>query len=261
MTGPATWQEDLQWYRDHQTTEQIGFNPNGMCLKVCRTSRRVGPKYLTARECMNATPEKFRVYKVRDLRRGMKLYFADPTDSNTADHVVTMIGRVKGFDWDDLNDVLVETNSVKDGELVVVRATYFFEHWGDRFQFGAFWINDVELDYAGYKKDQKPVRADAARINNFRASGNEWDVKILDRAIAAGRRDLLHTVETIETIVDQLPKDRQSDSRIKEFRKRFKDNRVLKMSLLNGAVDDGRTGTVKQVRDDLRAAIKSVLYR
>lgn len=254
-----SWKEDLEWYETHQTESQIGFDPDGMCLKVCRTSRDVGSKYLTAAECRDATPKEFRHYKVRDLRKGMKLYFGDPNDSNTADHIVTMIGRVKGFDWDDLNDVLVETNSVKSGELVVVRGTYFKQHWNDDFQFGANWINGVELDYAGQKKIEKPKQPEPApghRVDKFRQSGNKWDVKFLDRS---KRPDLLAKVGDIENLVEYLPDE--GDSLVSDFKKTFEEDRVLDMHLLNEAVKNGRTGTVKNVRDDLRTLIKSVIFK
>lgn len=252
-----TWQEDLQWYKTHQTAAQIGFDPDGMCLKVCRTSRGVAPKYLTAKQCQDAVPKKYRHTRVRDLRKGMKLFFDDPRDSNTSGHIVTMIGRVKGFDWDDLNDVLVETNSVKAGELVVVRATYFLQHWGDPFVFGANWINGAILDYAGSKQQDKPKPDTAPRVQNFRESGNEWNVNILDRS---PRRDIAAKVEAIEKAVASLPDD-SGDSLVKEFKDTFNDRRVLRMSLLNQAVTNGRVGSVLKVRNDLRTLIKSVLVR
>lgn len=259
------WRGDLEWYRTHQTTREIGFNPNGMCLKVCRTSRLIGPKYLTAKQCQDAVPHRLRITRVRDLRKGMKLFFDEAGDSNTAGHIVTMIGRVKGGDWDSLDDVLVETNSVKDGELVVVRASYFKKWWGDSFQFGAGWINGVELDYPGWKTDgigeevePKPEPDMAPRIQNFRESGNDWNVNILDRAIAAGRKDLKPKVKAIEEAVADLPDDIQ-DENVQEFKETFKKRRVLKMTLLNEASQDSRKTRVRARRDELRAIIKSVL--
>lgn len=253
------WKGDLEWYEQHQTTAEIGFNPDNMCLKVCRTSRDVGSKYLTAKECQDAVPQEFRHYRVRDLRKGMKLFFDDPNDSNAAGHIVTMVGRVKGFDWDELNDVLVETNSVVSGQLVVVRATYFYKHWGDAFQFGANWINGVPLDYAGSKR--KEHQELGPRVEKFRDSGNNWNVRYLDRAVANGRRDMEPKVKRIEELVAALPDDAADDSLVREFKQTFRKDRVLKMRLLNEAVDNGRTGTVKEIRDELRAAIKSVLIR
>lgn len=262
-----TWQEDLQWYDTHQTTSQIGFNPDGMCLKVCRTSRDVPSKYMTAKECQDAVPKEFRIYRVRDWRKGMKLYVDDPNDSNTAGHIVTIVGRVKGFDWDDPNDVIVETNSVVAGQLVRVRATYFTQHWGDKIQFAAPWINGVELDYPGWKTDgigkevaPKPTADTSPRIQNFRESGNSWNVNILDRAVElGGRRDVAPKIKEIEAAVASLPDDLK-DARVDEFKETFKEDRVLKMALLNDYMADHPNAVrVKAGRDRLRTAIKSVL--
>jgi hypothetical protein len=258
------WKGDLAWYQSHQTTAQIGFNPDGMCLAVCRTSRDIGPRYSSAKQAQDNTPKEFRVYRIRDLRRGMKIFIDDPNDSNKFGHIVTMAGRVKGFQWDDPNDILVWTNSVSSGRLVLVRLTYFKEHWGDSFQFGAFWLNGQEFDYPGWKHDGKgkdidPIKADhAPRIDNFRDSGPKWDVKILDRALASGRIDLKPKIHAIEKAVKGLPEDRK-DTRVNQFTDRFEKDRVLDMKLLDDAVTDGRMSLVKAQRDDLRAAIKSVL--
>ncbi len=258
------WKGDLEWYRTHQTTAQIGFNPDGMCLAVCRTSRDIGPRYASAKSAQDNTPKEFRVYRIRDLRKGMKIFVDDPNDSNKFGHIVTMAGRVDGFQWDDPNDILVWTNSVVSGRLVLVRLTYFKEHWGDSFQFGAFWLNGVEFDYPGWKHDGKgkevdPIVADhAPRIDNFRDSGPKWDVKILDRAVKAGRVDLKPKIHAIEQAVRGLPEDRK-DTRVNQFEDRFDKDRVLDMKLLDDAVTDGRMSLVKTQRDALRAAIKSVL--
>lgn len=248
------WQGDLEWYRTHQTAAQIGFNPDGMCLKVCRTSRDIGPMFATAKQAQDNTPKEHRVYKVRDLRKGMKIFFDDPNDSNKAGHIVTMIGRAKGFDWDDLNDVLVETNSVVSGQLVVVRATYFKEHWGDDFQFGATWLNGQVLDVPA-KKPAKP--AQPSRLENFWDTRPEWDVKILDRV---ARSDVSAIVSRVEKAVEDLPDDKD-DSRVEKFKDRFAKDRVLDMRLLNQAVADGRTGRVKSARDRINAALKKLPRR
>jgi hypothetical protein len=148
------FQAVLEWYRTHQTASQIGFDPDGMCLKICRTAAGKPAVYPSAVEAQRATPQQHRVHKVRDLRRGMVLYYDHPSDSNPFGHIVTMIGRVKGANPDSLHDILVETNSVKANEVVVVRGDYFPQHWGDPFVFGATWLNGSEIDYAGRTKPQ-----------------------------------------------------------------------------------------------------------
>lgn len=153
------FREVLQWYRTHQTAAQIGFDPDGMCLKICRTAAGKPATFPSAVLAQRGTPEKYRVHKVRDLRRGMVLYYDHPSDSNPFGHIVTMIGRVKGANPDSLHDVLVETNSVKANEVVVVRGDYFPQHWGDPFVFGATWLNGSEIDYAGRTKPTPPPPA------------------------------------------------------------------------------------------------------
>ena len=244
------WRGALEWYRKNNTAAQIGFNPDGMCLKVCRTARDIPARYLTAKEAQDATPKEHRVYRVRDLRKGMFLFFDDPNDSNKAGHIVTMIGRVKGFDWDNLDDVLVETNSVVRGRLVVVRATYFTRHWGDPFQFGATMLNGYEIDYP---------QPGNTRVKRFKRSGPRFDVRLLDDAIKKGHRsDLRRYVSQIEDAVSDLPDD-PHPSRVVNFKKTFAKSRIIDMVELNDAVNKGdRDGIVKQVRNRLNGVIKSV---
>lgn len=109
------------------------------------------------------------------------------------------------------------------------------------------------------KPRPKPQRDTAPRVENFRASGNEWDVKILDRAVElGGRRDIAPKIKLLEEAVAGLPDDIK-ETRVKEFKETFEKNRVLKMHLLNEAVQDGRMSRVKEQRDRLRVIIKSVL--
>lgn len=248
------YKETLQWYRENQTAAEIGFNPDGMCLKVCRTAREIPARYLTARIAQDATPKEHRVHEVANLRRGMVGFFDDPTDSNTAGHIATMIGRVKGADVGSLHDTLWETNSVKAGELVIVRGDYFEKHWGDRFYFGATWLNGFELDIPAKKA---PAPTGKVRLKNFRESSPNWDVKILQRMQKSGVR-IQDKIRAIDAVVDALPDDTK-DTRVSEFKEYYEKHRVLKMSLLNKAVEEGRSGRVKTQRDKLRTIIKSVL--
>lgn len=255
----SDWRDYLEWYRENQTTAQIGFNPDGMCLKVCRTAHGIDARFLTAKQAQDATPKEHRVRRVQDLRRGMVLFFDDPHDSNTAGHIVTMIGRVKGFDPSDMHDVLVETNSVVSGQLVIVRGDYFNQHWGDRFQFGADFLNGEEFDYLGKTPPRPKGPSGVVRIEHFRDTAPRWDVKILDRLADAGRRDVKRKVERIDATVAALPNDLK-DTRVKDFKETYDDRRILDMPLLNAAVNDGRSGRVKDRRNDLWQIIKSILH-
>lgn len=247
-----TWRQALTWYKKNQTTEQIGFNPNGMCLKVCRVARNIPAMYPSAKVAQDATPDRYRVHEVRNLRKGMVLYFDTVGDDNPYGHVCTMIGRVKGFDWNDLNDVLVETNSVKSGELVVVRASYFKKYWNDDFKFGATWLNGYEIDYL---QPQDPVK-------NFINSGPDYRLSILDNAIKNKRRvDLRYKRNKLEELMGSLTEDGRR-LRIVEARELFTEKRIINMTWLRNAVrevpDDKETARVVNKIDSV---IKSLFGR
>lgn len=135
--------ETIEWYNRHG--DNPPFDPDGMCLKICRTARNIGPMYPTAVSAQHATPTRYRVPRVRDLRRGMVVYYDDPNDSNPYGHVATMVGRVRGVAPHLMHSFVVETNSVVANKIVRVRGNYFPRHWGDKFQFGATWLNGQEL--------------------------------------------------------------------------------------------------------------------
>jgi hypothetical protein len=244
VRAPNTWQETLAWYKTHRTKDLIGFDPDNMCLKVCRSARNIPAKFLTARDAMLATPSDHRVTRVRDLRRGMVVYYADPHDSNTADHVVTVIGRVKGFDPDMLHDVLVVTNTVVADELEVVRGDYFEDNWGDAFKFGATWLNGFELDV--------PTRA--TKIERFHDTAPEYNLRLLERADRPKARRIL---DQIETQVRRLPNSPKL-VRVQEFKLQVKDDRILDLRILDEAVNAGRVGLVRQVRDEVRRLIAAL---
>lgn len=247
ISGPNTWRETMEWYKTHQSTSQIGFDPDGMCLKVCRTARNIPSRYLSAKQAQDATPAEHRHTKVADLRKGMVLYFDDPRDSNRFGHIVTQIGRVKGFDPNDLDDILVETNSVKANELVVVRASYFKKHWGDDFQFGATWLNGVELDVPGQK----------SKIERFNAGGPTYNLNLLDKAHKAGRPKPGEILRRIEDQIRRLP-DNQNLVNVREFKDEWRETRKIDMSLLDAAVKNGRVGLVKRVRDEIQRLINAL---
>ena len=133
----------LKWYAGHTTTSSIGFNPNGMCLKVCRVARGIGSMYPSALAAQLATPKAKRVTKLNDIQPGMVMYFDDPKDSNPYGHIVTVESRTKVVD--SLDDLITWTNNVVSGKLVKVKASYFPSKWGDAFQFAATWLNGVDL--------------------------------------------------------------------------------------------------------------------
>lgn len=244
--------ETLAWFATHKTASQIGFDPDNMCLKVSRTARNLGPKYLTAKAAQDATPLEHRVHEVRNLRKTMVLYYDDPHDSNRAGHVVTLIGRVPGFDPGSLRDLLVVTNTVKANELVVVRGDYFEEHWGDEFQFGATWLNGFELDW-------RPVPEFESKIEKFQDGGPVYHLNLLWRA-GEDRPAARTAYDAIIRQVNSLP-DHPNFVRVREFKNGVHSKaKVMDMELLNQAVEalNNRDGKIKRVRDEIRRIIGSL---
>lgn len=195
----------IDWYRTHETSSQLGFNPDGMCLKICRTARNIGAAYPSALSAQQATPREHRVTDVSEIRRGMVVYYDDPNDSNPYGHIVTVVGRTKDRDPDDLGNLLVRTNSVQSGRVVVVRGDYFGRFWADPFQFAATWLNGVELDMPEPAKASKPKKTLPpqgrerlqgvldelnAMIENYRRADNDRVVKALRRDKAEIRQTL-----------------------------------------------------------------------
>lgn len=245
-SAPNTWRETLEWYKQNETTNEIGFDPDNMCLKICRTARNIPARFLSAKEAQDATPQEHRIHKVSDLRRTMALYFDDPKDSNRFGHIATLLGRVRGFDKDKLSDLLVATNSVKENELVIVRGDYFQRYWGDEFKFGATWLNGYELDLPNH----------GTKVERFHDTRPEYDLSILARA-AKERPHARKVLDNIRTQVNLLT-DSPKLPRVREFKNRVRQDNVLDLRLLNEAVDAGREGRVKRVRDELRRLIETL---
>lgn len=246
VASTRNWRETLAWYATHHDTGDIGFNPDGMCLKVCRTARNIQARYLTAKEAQDATPKEFRVYKISDIRKTMIAYFDDVNDSNRAGHIVTAVGRVKGFDPNDLNDIIFETNSVVSGKVVRVRGGYFKRYWGDDFKFATTWLNGVEFDVPGKK----------SKVERFNNGGPVYDLNLLAKA-GKHRPKPAQVLDRIEAQVKRLP-DAPALTRVREFKEEWRDSRKIDLSLLDAAVKSGRTGLVKKCRDEIRRLIDTL---
>lgn len=246
VAGPNTWREALEWYRDNQTASQIGFDPDGMCLKVVRTARNIGARYLSAKQAQDATPKEHRIHRLEDIRRGMIGFSDDPRDSNRFGHVYTFIGRKRGFDLDDADGILTETNSVKANELVIVPLSYYQRYWGDEFQFAATWLNGVELD----------VPSNKSRIDRFNDGGPVYNLNILAKA-APHRPKAKEILRRIEDQIRRLP-DNRNVNNVREFKDEWREDRKIDMRLLDEAVQNGRVGLVKKVRDEIRRLIAAL---
>lgn len=196
-----TQSETLAWYRTHETTRQIGFDPDGQCLKVCRTARRIPSMYPSAISAQNATPAKHRVKDLSKLRNGMVVYYDDPRDDNPFGHIVTITDHAKVIK--SLADFEVRTNSVKSNQVVVVRGDYFGKHWGDKFQFAATWLNGQALLFpkVAVPTPPKPVKPVLTPLIHARSdiAGMLATAKTQKNArlVTALERDLAEINETI----------------------------------------------------------------
>lgn len=193
----------IEWYQNHETAAQIGWDPDGMCLKICRTARDIPAVYPSALSAQQATPGSHRITKVEDIRKGMVVYYDQPGDSNPFGHIVTVVGRVKGSDPRSLGSLLVRTNSVRANEVVVVRGDYFPQHWGDPFVFAATWLNGQALTFPDGKPDapEPPLSKKAPNLREaigalqeavayHKKHGNDRLVRALRRDIAAIRQTI-----------------------------------------------------------------------
>lgn len=187
----------LDWYIGHNTTSSIGFDPDGQCLKVCRTARNIPAKYPSALSAQVATPQAKRV-GLTGVKPGMVAFYDDPKDDNPFGHVVTI--KTTEPVVRSLEDFTVWTNSVKANTLVVVRGDYFGKHWGDKFQFAATWLNGVDLlmpvvptggaTHHGLPRLHTIVRELDEMIAAHKKAGNT-------RIVTALQRDRAELVQTI----------------------------------------------------------------
>jgi hypothetical protein len=201
-----TTDQTIEWYQGNETwPAQIGFDPDGMCLKICRTARDLPAKYPSALSAQVSTPTKYRVTDVSKIERGMVVYYDEPGDSNPYGHIVTVVGRVRGADRSELSSLLVRTNSVKTNEIVVTRGDYFTRYWNDAFTFASTWLNGFELDLDDAPSAPKPKPPLSPEAPNLRAAIAELqeavkyhDSKGNERLVRALKRDIAHIRATID---------------------------------------------------------------
>jgi len=190
MTQRSTLETNT-WLRAQDRSNTSAWR--GLCLKLCRSARNIGSMYPSAVSAQHATPAKYRVHDLKDVKRGMVAYFDDPNDSNPYGHIVTVQGRNKA------GQLMCWTNDVAGPGMVSLTPMSFFPaHWGDEFQFAATWLNGVVLDMP----DRKPPKPKEVNIRKA--------VDRLDQAIKDNKGNT--------RLVNALKRDR---ARIRETLKRF----------------------------------------
>ncbi len=122
------------------------------CLSLQRHGRGLPAVYPTALSAAMATPKSERILNIKDLRRGMVAYSYDPRISGTAGHIFFVNG------WTTKKDELLTTtnDAVAPGQVSVVPFSFYKEHWGHTFQFGATWLNGY--DFSDFNKPPQPTK-------------------------------------------------------------------------------------------------------
>lgn len=183
----------LRWYETNR--DRPPFDPDGMCLKICRTARNIPAMYPSAVTAQNATPAKYRVTKLESIKPGMVMYFDDPRDSNPFGHIVTVAATRNG--GKKLGDILTWTNSVVANKLVKVWADYFPTKWGDEFKFAATWLNGVELDLPDEPAPRPSLPRLRDAIEDVKAMIVYHEQKKHTRLVTALKRDLAELEQTL----------------------------------------------------------------
>jgi hypothetical protein len=138
MTQRNTYDTNLWLRHEHTSGSTQWFR---QCLRLAHEARNIGALYPTAFSAQHATPEKYRVYELSKVKRGMVAFFDDPNDDNPFGHVVTVQGRHTD------GSLYAWSNDVEGaGKVSLVPLSFFPNNWGDSFQFAATWLNGVVLD-------------------------------------------------------------------------------------------------------------------
>jgi hypothetical protein len=212
-------QATLAYARSHDSTATLGFNPDGMCQKVTRIYREIGPGAPSALASALMTPEEFRVYDVSKIRQGMIGYSDDPLDSNPFGHVYTWMGRRPGFDLDDPASLVARSNSVKSGLVVPVAGDFFLDTWGDEFQFAAVWMNGVA--FPDFVKVDKPKPRPTTRLDRLHQAVDQMDETIDTlTSIIVQRRKKQNKTAFDERVIAALVRDKKSAQRTRAKMKR-----------------------------------------
>lgn len=185
MTQRNTLQTNL-WLREQHTSGASQWYQQ--CLRLTRTARNIDALYPTAISAQHATPEKYRVYRKINVKRGMVAFFDDPNDSNPFGHVATVQGRHPD------GSLYCWSNDIIPGKVSLVPLNFFPAHWGDNFQFAATWLNGVVLDMPGdtvVKTAAMPNLDDAIASLTLVIQNNPDD----DRLVQAMRRDRARLVK------------------------------------------------------------------
>lgn len=204
--APKTRDEQFAFLRDAHDGPLIWRR---LCLALAHDAPGIPALAPSAHAAAVATPTEHRVTRVRDLRRGMLVYWANFHDDNPADHVTTMVGWRTPEPTDNVEDTLHWTNDmVRTGGVDLVRGSAFPDHWRAPFWMGATVVNGFYLPGYEPKAPTPPPAHQPAHI------GEQLDI-----AISAVRRSLrYHRAHEHPNRVAALARDLQE---LKQTRAKF----------------------------------------
>lgn len=158
-TSPRTREQQFAFLRDAHDGPP---NWRALCLSLARQAAGLPAVYPSARAAMEATPSTYR-RTLAQAERGMVAYFADPTDGNPYDHIVTVAGWAQGPRT--LDNLLVWSNdAARSGGVDLVRASFFPSRWGDPFAFATPWLNGYLLPgFGAGSAPEEPAKPDPNR--------------------------------------------------------------------------------------------------
>lgn len=181
-----TTEQAAEYLKYQNNTESLAWR--GLCLKLQRQARGLPAVYPSALAAAEATPKSERVTSLQDLRRGMVAYCDDPNDDNPYGHVFFIIGK------DNKDQMLTWSNDVRVlGGVDVVPIEFYSRYWGDRFQFGATWLNGYS--FAEFDKPPKETRGGLGEnyqhaIDDVRKAIKTHEKKGHTRLVKVLQRDL-----------------------------------------------------------------------
>lgn len=157
-----------------------------------------------------------------------------------------------------LGDGMVRsTDAGGAGRVASVHLSWVEQNWGMQYLGWSETITGIMIPPAPPAPKPKPTR-----LSHFHAQRPFYDLKKVERAAKAGRkdRDYEKILSRIRTAVRQLPEDK-GNTRVFQFVQSYTNNHVLRMHLLHKAVNNGRHGVVEHVRDELRHQIALIPKR
>jgi hypothetical protein len=172
-----TGEEAAQWLTIQRRADHRFFRE---CLILQREARDIPPLAPTAASARLMTPASERVQSYEDWKRGMIGY---SHGSDPAGHVYFVLGRRSGFDRDDPDGILVESNDVvagATGRIGIVPLTFFVVHWGHQIDFAATWLNGY--DFKDFNAKPKPKHPNLG-------ANYEDAIKAVSKAVKAHAKD------------------------------------------------------------------------